>query len=355
MSKHVKYETPPAIVAWLSGSADSVLCEAQFMPHKGQYELTIDPNPPSQKHKNENGLYIWTKVKRSSNSLYGPDAKPLRVHMCFHNPCRANWSESKYGPYGQPVHMQCITCMGPKAAPLLPLTAAPIADPSSIDTTVAVAAQSPAVAVAAQTPAAAAGAAKRAAKERIRASALQLAREIRKPRSYIGYVAFVLFALLKKTRLQMWEGANKFCVIETFAPWAAGLCTKECAYAAIPCALHRNDKGVIQCVQISEANPLSRLSHYVAGFNIPSLPDVGEPNSIDESAFAAFYKSLGAHYLPTVIDGDCGLDVMCLIEGVDRNLDERTGFRAELSDYLIERLHLDWMIDVRGFQACNIG
>ena len=52
------------------------------------------------------------------------------------------------------------------------------------------------VAVAAQTPAAAAGAAKRAAKERIRASALQLAREIRKPRSYIGYVAFVLFAFV---------------------------------------------------------------------------------------------------------------------------------------------------------------
>ena len=169
------------------------------MPHKGQYELTIDPNPVSQKHKNENGLYIWAKVKRSSNSLYGPDAKPLRVHMCFHNPCRANWCESKYGPYGQPVHMQCITCMGPKAAPLLPLTAAPVADPSSIHTAVAVAAPSTTTAVAAPTPAATAGATKRVAMERIRASALQSAREIRKPRAWIGYVAFVLLALLNKT------------------------------------------------------------------------------------------------------------------------------------------------------------
>ena len=100
--------------------------------------------------------------------------------------------------YGPPVHMQLITCMGPKAAPLLPLTAAPVADPSSIATAVAVAAQSLAAAVAAQTPAAAAGGAKRTAKERIRASALQLAREIRKPRAWIGYVTFVLFALLKK-------------------------------------------------------------------------------------------------------------------------------------------------------------
>ena len=74
-------------------------------------------------------------------------------------------------------------------------------------------------------------------------------------------------------------------------------------------------------MQISEANQLTRMSHYVAGFHIPSVPmtavaaDVGEPNSINESAFAAFYKGLGAHYLPTICDGDCGLDVMCLIEG----------------------------------------
>ena len=140
---------------------------------------------------------MWAKVKSSSNSLYGPGCS-LRVHMCFHNPCRVDWSDAKYGPYGPPVHMQCITCMGPKAAPLLTLTAAPVADPSSITTAVAVAAPSTATAVAAQTPAAAASAAKRAAMGRIRTSALQLAREIRKPRAWIGYVAFVLFALLKK-------------------------------------------------------------------------------------------------------------------------------------------------------------
>ena len=124
----------------------------------------------------------------------------------------------------------CRLCLALAIDYVLLLTAAPIADPSSITTAVAVAAPSTATAVAAQTPAAAAGAAKRAAMERIRASALQLAREIRKPRTWIGYVAFVLFALLKKNRPQMWEGANKFCVIETFAPWAQDMCTKECAY-----------------------------------------------------------------------------------------------------------------------------
>ena len=192
-----QYTTPPAIAAWESGS-ESVLCETQLMPHKGQYELEKDPKPLSAERKHEHGLYVWAKVKNSSNSVYGP-GHSLRVHMCFHNPCRVDWTDAKYGLYGPPVHMQCITCMGPKAAPLLPWTAAPVADPSSITTAVAVAAPSTATAVAAQTPAAAAGAAKRAAMERIRASALQLARETRKPRAWIGYVAFVLFALLKNT------------------------------------------------------------------------------------------------------------------------------------------------------------
>ena len=37
---------------------------------------------------------------------------------------------------------------------------------------------------------------------------------------------------------------------------------------------------------------------------------------------------------------------MCLIEGVERTLDERTRLRAELRDYLIDRLHRAWMIDI---------
>ena len=341
------FETPPAIAALEDGKG-SVLCETQLMPHKGQYELERDPKPATAKRKNENGLHIWAKVKNSSNSLYGP-GHSIRVHMCFDDPCEANFQDSKYGTYGPPVHMQCIKCIGPKAAPLLPLTAAPVADPSSITTALAVAAQSTTAAVAAQTPAATAGATKRPAIDRIRQSGLQLAREIRTPRTYIGYVAFVLYGLLKRTRPQMWEGANKSCVIETFAPAFKGWCSKECVYAAIPCAVKRNDEGVIEYLKIDEENQLSRMTHYVAGFEIPMAAvaaDVGEPYALDESAFAAFYKGMGAHYLDTILDGDCGLDVMCIIEGLDRTIEERTSLREQLSDYLIEHLHLDWMMDI---------
>jgi len=245
--------------------------------------------------------------------------------------------------------------MGPTAAPFLPLTGAPVAEPSSATTAVTVAEQSSTTtAVAAGTPTAGAApidnaANKHAAMDRVRTAALAWAREIRKPNACIGYIAFVLFALLKECRPQAWEGANKFCFIEQFAPWAKSMCTKECAYAAIPCALNKKHQRChIECVQISEETPLSKMSHYVAGIHIPSAPmtAVAAEATLDESAFAAFYKTLGVHYLKTVSDGDCGLDVMRLIMGVEQNLHERTTLRVELSDYILGRLHLPWMTDI---------
>ena len=242
--------------------------------------------------------------------------------------------------------------MGPAAAPLLPpaaaplfhLTAAPVAEPLS-------AAQSTAENVAEPSSAQTAVAAptdeaddRIAAMGRIHAAALNLAREIRKPQAWIGYIAFVLFALLKRCRPQAWEGSNKFCFIEHFAPWAKDMCTKECAYAAIPCVLERNASGVVECMQISEQSPLSKMSHYVAGIDIPRakrrLRIRGSTISAPMTAIAA------GHYVPTVCDGDCGLDVMCLILGIERSLYERNSLRAELSDYLLRRLHLPWMIDI---------
>ena len=107
--------------------------------------------------------------------------------------------------------------MGPTAAPLLPLTAAPIAEPSS--TTTAVAACTP-TAGAASIDEAVSNATKHHAIATIRNQVLALAREIRKPQAWIGYIAFILFGLLHRVRPQVWEGAHKFCVIEQFAPWA---------------------------------------------------------------------------------------------------------------------------------------
>ena len=330
----------------------TLLCEAQTLSHKGQYELTWDPKQTSRK-RNHNGTYGWAIVRRSSNAVYGCGTR-LRIHLCAHNPCKFTQERShRIGcEHCTPVHMQPITCMGPTAAPLLPpaaaplfhLTAAPVAEPLS-------AAQSTAENVAEPSSAQTAVAAptdeaddRIAAMGRIHAAALNLAREIRKPQACVGYIAFVLFALLKRCRPQAWEGSNKFCFIEHFAPWAKDMCTKECAYAVLPCVLERDASGVVECMQISEQSPLSKMSHYVAGIDIPRakrrLRIRGSTISAPMTAFAA------GHYVPTVCDGDCGLDVMCLILGIERSLYERNSLRAELSDYLLQHLHLPWMINI---------
>ena len=81
-------------------------------------------------------------------------------------------------------------------------TAAPIADPSAIKT--AVAASTHPTSAAHPTTVANNNAARG-----IRDQILALAREIRKPRAWIGYIAFILFGLLKQFRLQVWEGSRR--------------------------------------------------------------------------------------------------------------------------------------------------
>ena len=252
------------------------------------------------------------------------------------------WAPARYGIAGVPVHMQRITCMGPAAAPVLVWTAAPIADPSTIKTTVAAKTQLTSAAHPTTV-------ANNNAALSIRNQILALAREIRKPRSWLGYIAFILFGLLKQCRPQMWDGNSIFCLLEQHAPWALKRCTRQCAYAAIACGFIPNpDGGHASMMQICDALPLTKLSHYVAGISIPSGPssELVPELKLEESEFASFYRALGVHYWLTISDGDCGIDVMCMILGLERNIEQRTQLREELSDYLIERMDELWMIDI---------
>ena len=173
-----------AVAVWLTAvaaMAECLLCETTDMPHRGQYELTWMENPPTRQSPNPNGITAWVVIKRSTNAVYGP-GKSLKVHICAHNPCLVKWKAERYGPAGPVVHMQRITCMGPAAAPVLVWTAAPIADPSAIKTAVAVSTHP--TSAAHQTTVA-----HNHAAQGIRDQILALAREIRKPRAWIGYIA----------------------------------------------------------------------------------------------------------------------------------------------------------------------
>ena len=171
---------------------------------------------------------------------------------------------------------------------------------------------------------------------------LRLARELRRPRNYVGYFAFLVFGLCKQCQPCAWEGVHHINLLGHYAPWGLESCTRECLVDAIPCALVPKAGGLIECSPITEETPLSRMSHYVAGIRIP--PQSRDPK--DPITFENFYTDLGIMTLPTVCDGDCGLDVMNLMLGLPQCFDTREALRAEMSDYLLERMHEQWMLDM---------
>jgi hypothetical protein len=64
---------------------------------------------------------------------------------------------------------------------------------------------------------------------------LALARQLRDPRYYVGYSAFILFALRFGVRPFMWEGANRVDIVHTFAPWQEERCQEACSVVGVCC------------------------------------------------------------------------------------------------------------------------
>ena len=117
-----------------------------------------------------------------------------------------------------------------------------------------------------------------AARHKIRARMLALAREIRKQREPVGYSAFVLFALLKNSAVCMWEGGVHVDLLDTFAPWAKDSETKSPPYAGIPCTLVATPGCMVECMPVSEKYPLRHIGHFVAG--CPILGSAVAGNSV---------------------------------------------------------------------------
>ena len=180
-----------------------------------------------------------------------------------------------------------------------------------------------------------------AAQHTIQATLLALAREIRRPRAYVGYSAFILMGLLKKCRPCVWEGANFIDLLEVFAPWAKEHCTMLLPATAIPCTLMAKATSCVELIPISAEYPLSQTKHFVAGIRMPEC-EVFETSC----NFETLYASLGVAIMTSILNGDCGLDVMTIMLGIAPSASARSGLRIELSDYLIERIGEPWIHDI---------
>jgi len=174
------------------------------------------------------------------------------------------------------------------------------------------------------------------ASNRILAKLLQLYRDIRRDRSYVGHSAFIFFALVHQRRPFIWEGSSRIDLIETYAPWAAERCARSCVVDAVCCCFQDTGKGAPEMVPVSERHPLAMCRHYVAATRIIDK----EPGEVVHGlAFEDFYYRLGVSLLGTVMDGDCGPDVWCQMLAIEQTAKNRSALREE-SHMLIIKLFI---------------
>ena len=174
---------------------------------------------------------------------------------------------------------------------------------------------------------------------------LALAREIRKPRAYVGYSAFVLMGLATKCQPCVWEGSNFINLLDTHAPWALEHCNQEALLAAVSCFLVPRDSRLAECVPVSEKHDIKegKTMHFVGGATMPVCAAALLENN---PTFEVFDSAIGVAIIPTVADGDCGPDTMTKMLGRPQTFESRKKLRLEIADYLLERVREPWMHDL---------
>ena len=188
-----------------------------------------------------------------------------------------------------------------------------------------------------------------AARASVLRTVLDLAREIRSPRTYVGYIAFILMALTKNKRPIAWEGSASIDLIGVFAPWASDTCSGACAVDVVCCALEAQSSGHARLCAISEDMPLANCRHFVGAAQW--LESEAAATAVAETIkgpteFERMYHKLSRVTIPTILDGDCSFDVMTMMLARPQTLQARTELRTELSDYLIARAEEPWMHDL---------
>jgi hypothetical protein len=91
--------------------------------------------------KNPNGTTGWATILQSTNPAYAPK-NVRRLHLCAFNPCKAWHKASKYGDFGEPLHLQQVETMPIELSsgsqlPELAVVDTAVAGPSAVETAVA--------------------------------------------------------------------------------------------------------------------------------------------------------------------------------------------------------------------------
>ena len=152
--------------------------------------------------------------------------------------------------------------------------------------------------------------------------------------SYTGVAAFMVFALLKQLRVFVWYGSQREDIIARYAPWASTQILAAAPFEAIACRLAVSDAGVASHHIVEDPR---EVNHWVACVATGGrLGDGAEADDEETLTFQAMYLSFNRIVTWTVCDGDCGLDVLCLMGGLSRCRLQRDSLRTELSAFVLK-------------------
>ena len=176
---------------------------------------------------------------------------------------------------------------------------------------------------------------------------LQLSREVRQPRRYVGYSAFLVFGMLHGIRVHVWEGANRVGITKVFLPeWAYQKLSTSVEVDAALCVGVPDDGGLPKWAPVSEEHPIGVCNHYVPVCHT-GFVDIDQ----DTSHVDGFYGARGVAVVSTFADGDCGPHVMLHMLGARSTLLARNRVRDGIADFMVERAKLRWFQEVMA--ACQ--
>lgn len=161
--------------------------------------------------------------------------------------------------------------------------------------------------------------------------------QLARVRTTVGVSAFLLLALHMRVRVYIWYGTRREDILALYAPWASSHIDRATPYEAIGCRIAVDEptgKRSLRVVQDAQ-----NITHWVACIKGDKCHGDGEC-AIDEETmtFHAVYLSLGRMVMETIADGDCGLDVMCLMIGWPREMASRRSLRCELCAFALEHV-----------------
>ena len=162
--------------------------------------------------------------------------------------------------------------------------------------------------------------------------------DLQRERSYVGTSAFLIFALRYRLRVCVWYDALTEDLLSVYAPWATDAINETALFQGVCCKYVYGGN-----LELLGEDP-RRTNHWVAAFpsGSGSLPSgdqsLGEGEDETTQTFRATYLSFGLHIVRTIVDGDCGLDTMCLMLGWNRCKQNRDRLRSELAAFALKHI-----------------